>query len=348
MTDDQRLLALSSRVRQEAGEAGDLDREAALRDRNARLDAEFNKATAERQAEIAVYRARRATNTDTILTYAQRKQAQEREEALLAAQLADDRRQEDASVAEQARADQQREHDLRVRAGRSVLGPAPAAAPAPSASVTRTYAAAASSPVIRSSSRSRSVTFEAGDARFTQARLPDVAKYAQANYQVEERKAVIDLAAGVSTGLPSTSSIQDTADVANGSRPDLQDVVGCLLVAMRAATMKATSPVVWPGCTVAAPAPSAFQHPKAGRVKAKPAQRTVRESSSGEDSGWSNAGASRRPPQPSSSACDGRARQQAKGHTIGTRGSGGGSGSGADRSLTQSTALGRVLLPGNL
>ncbi|CAB1103051.1 unnamed protein product [Ectocarpus sp. CCAP 1310/34] len=50
----------------------------------------------------------------------------------------------------------------------------------------------------------------------------------------------------------------DVADVANGPRPDLQDVVSCLLVAMRAATMNATSPVVWPGCTVAAPASSAF------------------------------------------------------------------------------------------
>ncbi|CAB1107687.1 unnamed protein product [Ectocarpus sp. CCAP 1310/34] len=158
------------------GQVVDLDREAALRNRNARLDAEFNKETSERPAKIAVYRALRATNTDTILAYAQRKQAQEREEALLAAKLADDRRQEDALVAEQARADQQREHDLRVRAGRSVPGPAPAAAPAPSASVARTYAAAASSPMTRSSSRSRPVTFEAGDARFTQARLSDVAR----------------------------------------------------------------------------------------------------------------------------------------------------------------------------
>ncbi|CAB1117023.1 unnamed protein product [Ectocarpus sp. CCAP 1310/34] len=138
----------------------------------------------------------------------------------------------------------------------------------------------------------------------------------------------MDLAAGVSTALPSAASIQDAADVANGSRPDLQDAVRCLLVAMRAATMNATSPVVWPGCTVAAPASSAFQQPKAGRVKAKPAQRTVLESSSGEDSGWSSAGASRRPPEPSSPACDGQARQQAKRHTSRTRGSGGGSGSG--------------------
>ncbi|CAB1096810.1 unnamed protein product [Ectocarpus sp. CCAP 1310/34] len=104
---------------------------------------------------------------------------------------------------------------------------------------------------------------------------------------------------------------------------------------MRAATMNATSPVVWPGCTVAAPASSAFQQPKAGRIKAKPAQRTVRESSSGEGSDWSSRGTSRRPPEPPSSVGDGRARQQAKRHTSGTRGSGGGSGSGSDRILTR-------------
>ncbi|CAB1101694.1 unnamed protein product [Ectocarpus sp. CCAP 1310/34] len=60
---------------------------------------------------------------------------------------------------------------------------------------------------------------------------------------------------------------------------------------MRAATMNATSPVVWPGCAMATPASSAFQKPKAGRVKAKPVQPIVRESSSGEASGWSSAGA---------------------------------------------------------
>ncbi|CAB1106330.1 unnamed protein product [Ectocarpus sp. CCAP 1310/34] len=49
---------------------------------------------------------------------------------------------------------------------------------------------------------------------------------------------------------------------------------------MRAATMNATSPVVWPGCVVATPASPAFQQSKAGRVKAKPVQPIVRESSS--------------------------------------------------------------------
>ncbi|CAB1105620.1 unnamed protein product [Ectocarpus sp. CCAP 1310/34] len=84
---------------------------------------------------------------------------------------------------------------------------------------------------------------------------------------------------------------------------------------MRAATMNATSPVVWPGCAVATPAASAFQQPKAGLVKTKPVQPIVRESSSGEDSGWSSAGASRPPAEPSSLASNGRARQQAKRHT---------------------------------
>ncbi|CAB1099065.1 unnamed protein product [Ectocarpus sp. CCAP 1310/34] len=102
---------------------------------------------------------------------------------------------------------------------------------------------------------------------------------------------------------------------------------------MRAATMNASSPVVWPPCAVALPASSAFQQPKAGRVKAKPLQPILRESSSGEDSGWSSAGVSRRPPEPSSLAGDDRARQQAKRQTSGTRGKGGGSGSGSDRSL---------------
>ncbi|CAB1120622.1 unnamed protein product [Ectocarpus sp. CCAP 1310/34] len=108
---------------------------------------------------------------------------------------------------------------------------------------------------------------------------------------------------------PSSPCPVDAADAANGSRPDLHDMVSCLLVAMRAATMNATSPVVWPGCAVATPASPAFQRPKAGRVKAKPVQPIVRERSSGEDSGWSCAGASPPPPEPSSLAGNGRARQ---------------------------------------
>ncbi|CAB1108699.1 unnamed protein product [Ectocarpus sp. CCAP 1310/34] len=73
--------------------------------------------------------------------------------------------------------------------------------------------------------------------------------------------------------------------------------------------MNATSPVVWPGCAVATPASPAFQQPKAGRVKARPVQAIVRESSSGEDSGWSSTGAACPPPEPSSLAGNGRARQ---------------------------------------
>ncbi|CAB1100713.1 unnamed protein product [Ectocarpus sp. CCAP 1310/34] len=110
--------------------------------------------------------------------------------------------------------------------------------------------------------------------------------------------------------LLSAASIQDAADAANGSRLDLHDVVSRLLVAMRAATMNLTSPVVWPGCAMATPASPAFQQPKTGRVKAKPVQPiVVLESSSGEDSGWNSAGASRPPPEPSSLAGNGRARQ---------------------------------------
>ncbi|CAB1098911.1 unnamed protein product [Ectocarpus sp. CCAP 1310/34] len=157
----------------------------------------------------------------------------------------------------------------------------------------------------------------------------------------------MDLAAGVSTALPSAASIQDVADAVNGSRPDLHDVVSFLLVAMRAATMNATSPVVWPGCAVATPAASAFQQPKAGRVKTKPVQPIVRESSSGEDSGWSSARASR-PPR---SHLHWRAMA---GHGSKPSATRAGLVAGeANRALVQtgvspgSTALGRVLLPGN-
>lgn len=119
----------------------------------------------------------------------------------------------------------------------------------------------------------------------------------------------MDLASQVAIALPAGSSIQDAVDAANGPRPELRDVVGCLLLAMRLAKEHASSSVVWPRSSGTAPAaPEAsgvFQLPKAVRLKPNPSQRSGRASSQGSsegESGWSSAGALRHPPEPSSSS----------------------------------------------
>ncbi|CAB1116427.1 unnamed protein product [Ectocarpus sp. CCAP 1310/34] len=111
---------------------------------------------------------------------------------------------------------------------------------------------------------------------------------------------------------------------------------------MRKANAYATAPVVYPGCSgPSSEASGGFQQPAPGRVKKAQASHSSQENgpgSSGEESGWSSAGASRRPPEPSSSSVGGSPERKVATRSVdGARGPKGKSGSwsGSDTSLSR-------------
>lgn len=132
----------------------------------------------------------------------------------------------------------------------------------------------------------------------------------------------MELASQVAIALPAGSSIQDAVDAANDCRRISR--TSWVIFSWQCVTLRHMVRHRWCGQVAARWLQGLLGVPAAqGRppeVQAVTAFRAgEQQGSSGNESGWSSTGASRQPPEPSSSAGDGRARHHAKRHSSGSR-----------------------------